>query len=106
MAGGGFGGGSPSLLLSILKPLCFQMMRGGGELTTSQVMMASSPSLNSCGLGAFLKVIFSVGGGQQQQQQHLITHTQKQLELFLSGNTETPTAGLFLLFSSFSVETI
>lgn len=52
--------GSPSLADWILEPLCFQMMEGDGELTTSQTISASSPSLNSCGLGAFWKVILSV----------------------------------------------
>lgn len=51
----------PSFATWIFEPLCFQMMSAGGELTTSQMMSASSPSLNSCGEGAFLKVIFSVG---------------------------------------------
>lgn len=51
----------PSFVTWIFEPLCFQMMLAGGELTTSQMMSASSPSLNSCGEGAFLKVIFSVG---------------------------------------------
>ncbi|TNN79174.1 hypothetical protein EYF80_010622 [Liparis tanakae] len=32
-----------------------KMMVGGGELTTSQTMSASSPSLNSCGVGALWK---------------------------------------------------
>lgn len=32
-------------------------------------------------------------GGVGQQQQHLTSHTQKQLELFPSGNTETSTTG-------------
>lgn len=35
------------------------MTVGGGELMTSQMMMALSPSVNSCGEGAFVKVIFS-----------------------------------------------
>ncbi|EDL25733.1 mCG1051042 [Mus musculus] len=41
------------------RPLCFQMMVGGRELTTSQTITASSPSLNSCGVGAFLNMSFS-----------------------------------------------
>lgn len=52
---------SPSLAGWILEPLCFQIIVGGGELTTSQTMSASSPSMNSCGLEVLLNVIFSVG---------------------------------------------
>lgn len=36
------------------------MTVGGGELVTSQTMLAVSPSVNSWGEGAFVKVIFSV----------------------------------------------
>lgn len=53
---------SPSLENWMVKPLYFQTIVGGGELMMSQTMSASSPSLNSCGLGAFWKVIFSAGG--------------------------------------------
>lgn len=54
---------SPSLENWMVKPLYFQTMVGGGELMMSHTMSASSPSLNSWGLGAFWKVIFSAGGG-------------------------------------------
>lgn len=53
---------SPSLENWMVKPLYFQTIVGGGELMMSQTISASSPSLNSCGLGAFWKVIFSAGG--------------------------------------------
>lgn len=51
----------PSLSNSIFALLCFHMTVGGGELITSHMMTASSPSVNSCGDVAFLKVIFSAG---------------------------------------------
>lgn len=49
----------PSVSGWILIFLYFQMIVGGGELMTSQMMSASSPSLNSWGDGAFWKVSFS-----------------------------------------------
>lgn len=49
----------PSFSICIFLPLYFQRIVGGGELSTSQMMFALSPSVNSCGEGAFLKVIFS-----------------------------------------------
>lgn len=48
------------------RPLCFQMMVGGRELTTSHTITASSPSLNSCGVGAFLNMSFSEKGGKRR----------------------------------------
>lgn len=50
---------SPSFSICILTPLYFQKTEGGGELVTSHTMLALSPSVNSCGEGAFVKVIFS-----------------------------------------------
>lgn len=50
---------SPSFFRITSRPLCFQMMVGGRELTTSHTITASSPSLNSCGVGAFLNMSFS-----------------------------------------------
>lgn len=49
----------PSFSICIFAPLYFQRTVGGGELTTSQTMLALSPSVNSWGEGAFWKVIFS-----------------------------------------------
>lgn len=49
----------PSFSICILAPLYFQRTVGGGELMTSQIMLALSPSVNSWGEGAFVKVIFS-----------------------------------------------
>lgn len=49
----------PSFSICIFLPLYFQRTVGGGELSTSQMMSALSPSVNSWGEGAFLKVIFS-----------------------------------------------
>lgn len=50
---------SPSFFRMTSRPLCFQMMVGGRELTTSHTITASSPSRNSCGVGAFLNMSFS-----------------------------------------------
>lgn len=49
----------PSFSSCIFAPLYFQKTAGGGELMTSQTMLALSPSVNSWGEGAFVKVIFS-----------------------------------------------
>lgn len=49
----------PSFSISIFAPLYFQKTEGGGELTTSHTRLAMSPSENSWGEGAFVKVIFS-----------------------------------------------
>lgn len=49
----------PSFSICIFAPLNFQRTVGGGELVTSQTMLALSPSVNSWGEGAFVKVIFS-----------------------------------------------
>lgn len=49
----------PSFSICILAPLYFQRTVGGGELMTSQIMLALSPSVNSWGEGALVKVIFS-----------------------------------------------
>lgn len=50
----------PSFSGWILVLSYFQIIVGGGELMTSHMMTASSPSLNSWGDGAFWKVSFSV----------------------------------------------
>lgn len=55
---------SPSFFRMTSRPLCFQMMVGGRELTTSHTITASSPSLNSCGVGAFLNMSFSERGAR------------------------------------------
>lgn len=49
----------PSFSICIFLPLYFQRTVGGGELSTSQIMSALSPSVNSWGEGAFVKVIRS-----------------------------------------------
>lgn len=49
----------PSFFRTTSLPMCFHIIVGGSEETISQIITASSPSLNSCGLGACLKVSFS-----------------------------------------------
>lgn len=63
----------PSFSICIFLPLYFQRTVGGGELSTSQMMSALSPSVNSWGEGAFLKVIFS---GKNKQLLNLVALTQ------------------------------
>lgn len=64
----------PSFFRITSLPLCFQMMVGGSELTTSHTITASSPSLNSWGVGAFLNISFSENNGRRKSLQ-LSQHT-------------------------------
>lgn len=64
----------PSFFRMTSLPLCFQMMVGGSELTTSHTITASSPSLNSWGVGAFLNMSFSESNGRNKLLQ-LFQHT-------------------------------
>lgn len=64
----------PSFFRITSLPLCFQMMVGGSELTTSHTITASSPSLNSWGVGAFLNISFSENNGRRKSLQ-LSRHT-------------------------------
>lgn len=77
----------PSFFRMTSLPLCFQMMVGGSELTTSHTITASSPSLNSWGVGAFLNMSFSESNGRRKSLQlfqhtssHVPNSTQRKLE--------------------------
>lgn len=61
---------SPSFLKATSLLLCFQMIMDGIELDTSQMITASVPSVNSCGVGAFLNVNFSVKNTDHVKDHH------------------------------------
>lgn len=63
---------SPSFFRMTSRPLCFQMMVGGRELTTSHTITASSPSLNSWGVGAFLNMSFSGKWARKERGKQLV----------------------------------
>ena len=52
------------------EPLCFQNTVGGGVLMTSHTRMALSPSLNSWGDGALVKVIFSTKNENENENEN------------------------------------